>query len=652
MRLTPAAVSAESFAPVTTVPGTEIVATPGATITDSLQELPGITGTTFAPGANRPIVRGLDGNRLRIQEGGLTTGDVSDVSEDHGVPVDPCTVERLSVIRGPAALRFTNKAAAGVVDAETNSIPTEVPANGISGEVRGGLTSVDNGRDGCFTTSAGSRGFVVQGGAFSRHADDYHTPSGVQENSFVDSKGSSIGGAYVWRDGFAGIAYSRIASLYAVPGLESAEERSRIDLEQQRLTAKGEWRLRDMGLEAIRASFASVDYGHNELVFEDGADAVGSRFINKAYEGRAEIDHAKLVTPFGVLRGTAGIQVSNRDLTGLSFEGDNLIEPSTTRKTAGFLFEELRLSHRLRLLGSVRLQNDAVTGSTYADASLPGGPLVDYDKSFDTKSGSVGLLYDLPLGVVARLTGLYAERAPEAQELFSKGAHEATETFEIGNPDLTLEKSSTIEGGFRREKGALRFDATAYYTQYSGFIYRQLTGESCDADLASCSPGGAGGDLMQVVFGQRDASFYGTELSGEYDVARVWRGVWGISGRYDFVRARFEDGENVPRIPPHRLGGGLYYRDGQWRAQVSLLHAFRHDETAVDETATSGYTLLNAGISYTMKLASDGAITPELTIGLKGDNLLDEDVRNSASFKKDEVLEPGRNVRLYGTVRF
>ena len=651
-RPTPAAASAENFAPITTVPGTEIAATPGATITDSLQTLPGITGSTFAPGANRPIVRGLDGNRLRIQEGGLTTGDVSDVSEDHGVPVDPCTVQRLSVIRGPAALRYTNKAAAGVVDADTNSVPTDVPVNGVSGEVRGGVTSVDNGRDGCFTTSAGSRGFVVQGGAFSRHADDYRTPDGVQENSFVDSNGSSIGGAYVWKDGFAGISYSQIASLYAVPGIESAEEQSRIDLEQERLTAKAEWRLRDMGLEAIRASFGSVNYAHNELVFEDGADAVGSRFINKEYEARAEIDHASLVTPFGVLRGTAGIQVSNRDLTGLSFEGDNLIEPSTTRKVAGFLFEELRLSRRLRLLGSVRVQNDAITGATYADPSQPGGPLADFDKSFDTASGSVGLLYDLPLGVVARLTGLYAERAPEAQELFSKGAHEATGTFELGNPYLDLEKSTTIEGGFRRENGALRFDATAYYTQYKGFIYRQLTGETCDADLASCSPGGAGGDLMQIVFGQRDASFYGTELSGEYDVARLWRGVWGISGRYDFVRARFEDGENVPRIPPHRLGGGIYFRDGQWRAQVGVLHAFRHDETAIDETPTSGYTLLNAGISYTMKLASNGAITPELTIGLKGDNLLDEDVRNSASFKKDEVLEPGRNVRLYGIVRF
>ncbi|MGD9805479.1 MAG: TonB-dependent receptor plug domain-containing protein, partial [Hyphomicrobiaceae bacterium] len=225
-------ITGRDFAPVVSVPGTEIVATPGATITDSLQALPGVTGSTFAPGANRPILRGLDGNRLRIQESGLSTGDVSDVSEDHGVPIDPCSVQRLQVIKGPAALRFTNKAIAGVVDAETNTVPTEVPANGVSAEMRGGFTSVDNGRDGCFRTSAGAQGFVVQGGAFARHAGDYHTPEGVQENSFLDSSGSSIGGAYVWNHGFAGIAYSRIDSLYGIPGIESAEEKSRIDMQQ------------------------------------------------------------------------------------------------------------------------------------------------------------------------------------------------------------------------------------------------------------------------------------------------------------------------------------------------------------------------------------------------------------------------------------
>lgn len=645
-----------ALGPVTTATAPEITATHGATITDTLQTKPGVAGSTFAPGANRPIVRGLDDNRVRVQENGLGTGDVSDLSEDHAIPVDPCSVQRVDVIHGPAALRYTTKAVGGVVDAETNRIPTQVPVNGVSGEVRGGVSSVDNGRDGCFRATAGSQGFVVQAQGFDRHADDYRIPGGTQPNSFVDSHGYSFGGSFVWREGFLGVAYTHFDSLYAVPGIEAAEARDRIDMVQDKITAKGEWRVRDFGIEAIRASFGYADYAHNEVLFDAalGADTVGSRFTNKEHEGRLEVDHARIMTPLGALRGTAGIQVSNRDLVGTSFEGDNLLEPNSTRKTAGFLFEELHVAKPLRLLASVRIETDAITGSTYADITAPALPLVAYDKTFDTVSGSLGLTYDLPLGVVARLSALYAERAPEAQELFSKGAHEATETFEIGNPNLTLEKAHTIEGGFKRDKGGLRFDATAYYTKYQNYIFRQFTSETCDADIGSCTVGGVGlgGDLQQVIFGQKDATFYGVELAGEVDVARLWRGVWGIAGRYDFVRARFADGENVPRIPPHRLGGGLYYRDGDWRARVDLLHAFRHDEIGFEETPTSGYTLLGADISYTMRLAAGGAVVPELTVGVKGENLLDDDVRHSTSFKKDEVLQPGRNVRLYGVVRF
>lgn len=646
-----------SFAPASAAAADEITATPGATVTDTLQTMPGLAGSTFAPGANRPIVRGLDNNRVRVQESGIGTGDVSDLSEDHAIPVDPCAVTRVDVIHGPAALRFTNKAAGGLVDAETDRVPTSEPAGVISGEVRGGLSSVDDGRDGCFKARAGARGIVVQASGFDRHAGDYDIPGGVQRNSAVDSHGFSIGGSLVWSGGYAGVAYSRITSLYGIPGVESAEERKRIDLGQDRVVAKGEWRIRDFGIEAVRASFGFTDYAHDEVLFDQaiGADAVGSRFLNKEHEGRAEIDHARIATPLGVLRGTAGIQVSSRDLTGLSFEGDSLLEPSTTRKTAGFLLEELHVARPLRLLGALRVQNDDVTGSTYADITAPAAPLAAYDRSFGTLSGSMGLLYDLPLGVTARLTAMHSERAPEAQELFSKGAHEATGTFEIGNPGLGVEKADTIEGGFKRDTGALRFDATAYLTKYRGFIYRDFTGSRCDADIGSCTADPVlkpTREFDEAVFTQRDATFHGVELTGEIDVARLWHGVWGIAGRYDFVRARFDGGENVPRIPPHRLGGGLYYRDGDWRARIDLLHAFRHGETALIETPTSGYTLLNAEASYTMRLGPGGAIAPELTVGLKGENLLDDDVRNSASFKKDEVLAPGRNVRLFGIMRF
>ncbi|MFA7305172.1 MAG: TonB-dependent receptor [Hyphomicrobium sp.] len=644
-------ISPQSGTQATTVTNArDIIPTHGATITDTLDQQPGIAGSTFAPGTNRPIIRGLDNNRVRIQENGIATGDVSDISEDHAFPIDPYSADSVTVTRGPSTVRYGSQAIGGVVSAENQRIPTYIPYGGFTAQVMGGLSSVDNGRDGAFKATAGSQGFAIHADGFARHADDYDTPEGRQENSFLDSHGASIGGSVIGHDGFFGVSYTRFDSLYAVPGIEAAEEKSRIDMGQDKINAKGEWRAPDLGIAAVRGWFGWTNYAHNELVFEadEGADAVGSRFTNRYTEGRAEIESVPIATALGALTSIAGIQISNRQLAGISFEGDNLLEPNTTDSIGGYLFEELRLTHALRLQASGRVESDNVSGSMYVDILNPlPNSLVAERKSFTPVSGSLGLLYDLPHGIVARLTGTYAERAPVAQELFSKGAHEATETFEIGNPDIGIETSKSIEFGFNKAAGHWRFDSSFYYTKFDGYIFRDFTGGKCDDTIASC---GSGSELDEVIFNQRDATFYGVELATEYDVARIWNGIWGVSGQYDFVHAEFSNGEYVPRMPPHRIGGGIFYRDDAWQAKVSSLYAFNQNDIAPHETPTAGYTLVNAEISYTMTLNGDGGIAPKLIIGLKGENLLNDDIRNSASFKKDEVLQPGANARLFGTL--
>src|SRR5262249_29526057 len=156
-------------------------------------------------------------------------------------------------------------------------------------------------------------------------------------------------------------------------------------------------------------------------------------------------------------------------------------------------------------------------------------------------------------------------------------------------------------------------------------------------------PGGSGA-LDQILYAQRDATFIGAELRAEQDLGRLWQGIWGIDGQYDFVHATFADGSFVPKLPPHRLGGGVYYRDGAWSARLSLLHAFAQHDVAAFDTPTPSYNLVNAELSYTFKAMPQGAVVPEMTIGLRGENLLNDDTRYSTSFKKDEVLQPGTNV--------
>ena len=690
-------VSDDTFSSVTVVTDRDVLGTSGQTITEALQTRPGISGSTFAPGANRPIIRGLDSYRVRMQENGIGTHDVAAISEDHAVPIDPNAADRVEVIRGPATLRYGSQAIGGVVSVENQRIPTFIPRNGFSGAIRGAGTSVDDGKDGSFKATAGSNGVAVHADGFWRQADDYDSPRGTVVNSFVESKGGALGASLIGLDGFFGVSFSRIESTYGIPGHEAEEGVDPyIDLVQDRYMAHGEWRIRDAGIEAIRFWFGASNYRHNEWAKHDhdhgGHDhdddhdddddhdhdidfSVHSRFKNREQEARLEIQHLPIATSFGPLSGALGVHLVNRKTSGIVPDpdaGESLLEPAHTQSVAAFWFEELELNPLLRLQAAARIEHTTVDGRGWRDPEVEEEPHGDHshyhlhhdpfqgERSFTPFSGSLGLLQKLPFDMVGRVTGSYVERAPDAAELFSKGMHEATGTFEVGNPFLDVEKAATAEVGLAKARGAFRFDASAYYTRYNGFIYRALQGYTCAADGHECEPedehghGHAHGGAHMfdlVFFQQRDANFYGAELAFQYDVAPIWNGLWGIEGQYDFVHAKFDGGGYVPRIPPHRLGGGVYYRDANWFARAGVLHAFDQNRFGEEEEATPGYTLVSAELSYTIRGETVDGIVPVATIGIRGENLADDEVLNHTSFKRrEDVLLPGANVRVFGSI--
>jgi len=229
------------------VPESEIIATGGGNLADSLQYKPGLAGTTFAPGANRPVIRGLSGFRVGIQENGLASGDVSALSDDHKVPIDPNAVSQIEVVRGPATLRYGSAAIGGVVNAINDRIPEIIPPAGFRVETRGGITSGNNGLDASAMAEAGAGNFAVHVDTFKRTSDDYSIPGGKQLNTGENSEGYSLGGSYVFNKGYIGLAYTSFDSTYFIPGTEAAAAKNHIVLDQTKWTSKGEWRVNGQG---------------------------------------------------------------------------------------------------------------------------------------------------------------------------------------------------------------------------------------------------------------------------------------------------------------------------------------------------------------------------------------------------------------------
>lgn len=660
----------DQFATVTLVTPGQLLRDNGATLADVLRNRPGITASTFAPGAaSRPIVRGLDNYRVRIQENGFATNDVSDLSEDHAVPIDPLAARRIEVIRGPATLRYGSQAIGGVVNAENNRIPVALPSRPVAVELRGGANSGDNGLDGAVSLDAGRGNIAIHADAFARRASDYGIPAypylnpptpapvvnGRQPNSAASADGQSIGGSYFFDSGFFGVSLTQFNSNYRIPGAEAAETDTRIDMRQTKVNARGEMRPSSGVVEAIRVWLGASDYKHDEFALENGFNGVQQSFTNRGQEARAEVQFAPFDLRFASLTTAAGVQLARDELSAPGLEG-GLFDPNNSRNAAAFVFNELSFNAMQRLQVAGRIESAIVNGTGYTFPSLIGGLGIDpvaapTTQAFTPKSGSIGFLQDLPWGLTASITGQYIERAPRAPELFSRGPHEATGTFEIGNPGLAIESARSVEIGLRRARGQVRFEATAYHTQFSNFIHKALTGNVCDGDFDSCGNGGT--EFNQVIYAQRNATFRGIELQGQVDVSRMGSGWLGVDGQYDVVRATFDDGTNVPRIPPQRFGGGVFFRDANWFARVGLLHAAAQNDIAPNETPTTGYHLLKAELSHSLRIEGATMGQPrEVTLGIVGDNLLDAEIRNAVSFKKDEVLLPGRTVRVFARVLF
>lgn len=694
----------DQFATVTVVPNEEIRRSGGATLGDLLFSKPGITGSSFAPGASsRPIIRGLDVNRVGIVENGVGSNGASDLGEDHFVPIDPVATNQIEVIRGPATLRYGSTAIGGVVSASNNRIPDALPscaaapfqsyglpvkaplANNVAPgcmtvETRTAVSSVDRGTEGGILLDAGGGNFAIHADAFGRKAGDYNIPSypylndqtrpvnGRQPNSAAQAAGASIGGSYIFHGGFIGAAVTQNDSLYRIPGLDGADHQTRIDAHQTKFSAKGEYRPDAAAIDAIRFWAGATDYKHNEIGLADVNDpasaGVRQTFTSKEQEGRLEVQLAPFNLRFAALTTAVGVQASHQELTAPSPDDigspiNGLWDPNKNTKVAGYIFNELKFSDSTKAQIAGRVEHANLSGMT--PGFIPNefdlnvdpaaiGPATPRNLNFAPKSASIGLIQNLPWNLVASITGQYVERAPKPAEIFSRGAHDATATFDIGNPNLGIEAAKSVEVGLRRATGPLRFELTGYYTKFNGFIYRRLTGNTCEDGVCQAGPGL---ELNQAIYSQRDATFRGGEFQFQYDVLPVWNGLFGIEGQYDIVRATFEDGTNVPRIPPQRLGGGLFYRDANWLMRVNLLHAFAQNDIAViGETPTAGYNLLKAELTYKTKLDPSWIGAREMTVGLVGNNLLNENIRNHVSYTKDEVLMPGIGVRAFANLKF
>jgi iron complex outermembrane receptor protein len=555
-----------------------------STLGETLDGLPGVANSWFGPNSGRPVIRGLDGDRVRLLDNGGASVDASSLSFDHAVAIDPLVVERIEVLRGPAALLYGGNATGGVVNTIDNRIPRQ-PATGLTGraEVRGGGAAGE--RSLAALLEGGGGGLAWHVDAFTRATSDLRVPRHVPvadgealapatrvRNSASDGDGGAIGAGWVGQDGHLGLSVDRYRTDYGV----TAEEGVTIRMRRDRVAAAGEWR----GTGAVRAlafQASDTDYRHQEV---EGSGEVGTTFDSRGRALRLQGRHA----PLGGLEGVFGLQFESLAFSALGAEA---FVPSTRTRNLGLFVLETLPMGALELSGGLRHEQVRVASEgDAADAEAPRfGPA--QERRFSPASASLGAVWRIaPAWQLSAGLGR-TERAPAYYELYADGLHLATAAYERGDPSLGVERSIHAELGLAWKHGAQSMSLQAYSTHFSNYIALDATGQFVAVEDEET---GEAGTVPEYRFRGVRARLSGLELAASTGWAQAgWD--WQLAAGLDWVRGHNRDsGEPLPRLAPLRARATLEASQGAWRVGLGVDHAARQARVPATDVATAGHT--------------------------------------------------------------
>ena len=641
---------------------------------ETVARMPGLSNASFGENIGRPVIRGLQGTRVGILNNSLAASDASSVSQDHAVSVEPFLADQIEVLRGPSTLLFGSGAIGGVVNMVSPTIPQEIPEEGYSGRATAQANTAANEEFVAGRLDLGKESFALHLDGFHRRTDDYDIPGraalypdddheegehgdddheeehgdeqsvdedGTLANSFLDNQGGTVGLSWIGEQWRIGAAYTEYKSDYGIPGGahehaheedeheeghedEAHEEEGPVTIRLRSERTEAELVGRDPfpGFELLKVRVVDTSYKHTEF---EGAE-MGTVFKSDSDNARLELKH----NPWGAWQGVLGLQYTDLDFSAVGAEA--FVPTSNTKTGAVFWIERGDFDAWQIDLGMRYEDVKTKVPNTLIAEEGATGPSADVD--FQPFSASAGVVWSMSEAIDFTGSVSYAERAPGVDELFANGPHIATQVFEVGDSSLKAESSVHVEGGARMEFGGLTVSATVYTDQFDNYIYQENSGLEADG-------------LPLLFWKQQDADFVGAEVELRYDFEPNRSGHWQVFSFGDIVDGELDDNSDIPLQPPKRVAVGVDWDLQNWAASVVWIHAYKQNNVAELETDTPGYDLLNAEVVFTGPQFDQF----DWQIYLKGQNLLDEDIRNSTSYLKDQAPQIGLNaifgVRAY-----
>ena len=632
----------ETSLPVTVLTGDELARAAAATIGGTLEALPGVHEASFGPGVGQPVIRGLSGPRVTTLQNGTRSADVSSLSADHAVAVEPLLADSIEVLRGPATLLYGGGAIGGVINVLDNRIPTSMPEQTRIG-VDYRYTGASRGNNGTFRIDTTLGPLALHADALFRDTDSLEVADGagsdgadVLPNTDTEAKAGTLGAALHFPGGFFGLSVNRQENEYGLPegshghddhgeeGFDEAHEEDhaeeeeiiRLDMVQTRYDARLQLDEPLPGVQKLAGFVSLTEYEHTEL---EGVE-IGTVYASDSIEGRVELVHA----PIGELHGVVGLQVSETEFSAVGEEA--FVLPTDISRAGLFLVEDWHMG-ALQIEGGVRFDWDELTPQS---AMAPA-------RDFKTLSASLGGLYEFTDAWHVSASLSRAERAPSVEELYSNFGnagpstwitHAATAAIELGQVNLNTEKSVNIDLGLSLHNDTQSLRIAAYYSDFDNYINLSNTG----------------GEVEETPVRQYDqgaAEFMGFEVDGDWQLWETRRGRVLLEAEVDITRGELANGSDVPRLPPLSGAVGVIWEQPAARYSARLTAADSQDRSGENEEPTDGWTRWDIGGEWYIQL-SEAFITLSAVIR----NLTDEEIRLSTSFLREYAPESGRSFNL------
>ena len=613
-------------ASVTELSGEELLLKRETSLGDTLSRETGVTSTGYGPNSSRPVIRGLDGDRIKILQNGLGTLDASTQSVDHALSIDTLTIDQIEIVRGPMSLLYGSSAVGGVVNILTDRIHRDFEEGFYSKFNVEGQTA-QPGVSQSLVLNYGVSNWMIHADASARNLGELNVPDysrtestrlseartnespGEVLNSFNKQKNGGLGVSRILDKGYVGFSYSNLDNVYGTV----SEADVTIDMKQNRFEFHFDHALPFTIFNRVRIKSTQANYKHTEF---EGL-ATGTVFTNEGNETRLEVDNEK-----GNLNGVSGVHLRFNKFAANGSEA--FLPSSETRMLSVFTLQELKLGNNVLSTG-LRFEKNEIE----KEASTNFGSA--QEKDFTSLNASFGHQYRLAKESSINQSLSYTERAPTAQELFANGAHIASSTFESGSSTLKKEKALAYELNYKYKQDRTEWQISGFVQHFKNFITLTPTGAN---DTESTLPIN---NYLQV-----DANFYGAEVSGLTSLIKNGKTDYSLKSSFDYVRAQASGNKgNLARISPMRLSTGMQISRSKWLTDLDLRYVFKQDQVSQGETITPSYFLVDASIHYDILLGGRG-----LTVYAKLNNIFDQEARNHVSTIKNLSPLPGRNAVL------